>query len=494
MADSLHPGLLASILGSAAMTRGTNSSWELAVVVSYNTQSHTATVKTHRGRPLRDVPQVKFSTNQYDMLATGTTVIVTEDLGFPVILGSLEMATPSQTVIDAPSITGIEDVGAAGLLNPGPSVTNYRPQTAPSDLGQGDWAHMGALGQHVAVLEGGIASLGSPSALVQSLGLLGVLQLIARNMFTSTDFGTWKTENNQGETSFILRAGASQATQTGAGEENWTIRLDVGATGDLFNFRITEPQGKDLFKLHVGPDGKVTLYGDAGIDISSGPKGDSETQQSVAGARVTNIGQSDTLTVDGDHAQSIGKAYSQNINTDRTVAVGNNDSVFVNKDQTHSVGGKKTEVIAGGDSKTAKKGDTAYTTKVLNGGWKIDIGDPAAGASVSAQAAFDVKTSLGDITLDAGGGMKLKAKQIVEIDGQLIKLGGETYSVAKWDDFLRDFGQFLTLLLAGLQAGTVGSPVKQQLLVLMGTIGQLQQFAGKVNAGQVYKSTKVKNG
>jgi len=494
MADRLHPGPLSAVLGSAALKRGGNPSWELAVVVSYNTRAHTATVKTHRGRPLRDVPQVKFSSNQYEFLASGTTVIISEDLGFPVILGTLEMVSDDQELFTAPSITGVEDPVAEGLLNPADEVASYRPKTAPSDLTQGDWAHVGANGQHVAVLEGGIASMGSPTAVVRSLGLQGILQILAKTISTMTDFGSWWVENREGETSFVLRAGAAQGTQTGRGEENWTIRLDVGATGGLFDFRITEPQGKNLFQLHIGPDGKVKMYSDSGMEFGSGPNADAESAQTVAGSRTTTIGNAESITVEGDKTVEVGKALTENINTDRTVAVGNTDSLFVNKDQTISVGATKTEVVAGGDSKTAKKGDTAWTTKVLNGGWKIDIGNPADGASVSAQAAFDLKTSLGDITLDAGGGMKLKAKQIVEVDGQLIKLGGETYSVAKWDDFLRDLGQFLNTLLPVLSGAVVGAPGSPTLPALAGVLAQLTQFIGKVNAGQVYKSTKVKNG
>lgn len=440
------------------------------------------------------MPQIKFGLGEYEHLQTGTTVVVSYDLGFPAILGVISLTGPNQTAIDPPSVTGVEGLGSDNPLLPTEGSNNYCPPTAPKDLTAGDWARMGSLGNHVAVLEGGVSSLGSATAMVRSLGLSGLLQLIAQKMTTITDFGTWRVDNNQGRTSFILRAGSSQTTQTGLGEEHWTIKLDLGATGDLFDFQIGDPNGKVLFKMHVGPDGRLELYGDGGVDISSGKKGNSETRQDIQGARATNIGSDDTTVVTGARKVTVGKSVTENITTDRAVTVGNTEAKFVNSNRTVNVGGQHTDIVTGGESKDARKGRPARTTKLVNGGWMIDIGNPKDGANISAQAAYELKTSLGDINFDAGAGMKLKAKQLVQLEGQLVTVNGNVYSGTKWDDFLRDFGVFLNLLLAGLQAGTVGTPVKQQLVVLMGTIAQLQEFATKVNAGQPYMSTKWKNG
>lgn len=494
MSDRLNPGSRAAALGAAALARGGNARWDLAEVLAYNSATHTAVLRTHRGAPLRDVPQIKFGLGDYEHLQTGTTVVVTYDLGFPAILGVISLTGPQQTAIDPPSLTGLSGIGIDNALKPTEGSNNYRPPTAPTDMTAGDWARVGDLGQHVAVLEGGLTQLGHPSALVRSSGLSGLLQFIAQKLTTVTDFGTWRVDNDQGKTSFILRAGTTQTTQTGLGEENWTISLDLGATGDIFDFQITDPAGKVLFKMHVGPDGRLEIYGDGGVDISSGKKGNAETRQDVQGTRTTNVGSDDALTIGGARNVVVGKSATENITTDRSVSVGNTEAKFVNSDRVVNVGGQHTDIVAGGGASDAKSGRFARTTKLVNGGWKIDIGNPDDGANISAQAAFELKTSLGDITLNAGAGMKLKAQQMMEATAQLITLNGNTYSIPKWDDFLRDFGQFLTLLMAGLQAGTVGTPVKQQLTALLATIAQLQEFVGKVNAGQPYFSTKVKNG
>lgn len=484
----------AANIGSAALDRGSDRSRELAEVVAYNSSTHTALVRTHTGRPLPNVPQIRPGPNDYEHLKVGTTVVVSYDLGFPVIDGVLTIPGPPQDVLSAPTITGVDGVGDDNPLQPTDGANNYRPPTAPSDMTQGDWAKVGALGNHVAVLEGGISSLGSPNALIRSLGLIGLLQTIAKSTQTVTDFGEWKVTNDQGRTSFTLRAGANQTTQTGLDEGHWTIRIDLGAAGDLFDFQITDPVGKTLFKLHVGADGRVQLYGDAGVDISSGPNGDNEQNSDIIGSRTTNIGADDALTVDGNRTMTVGKAVTENIATDKQTAVGNDDSLFVNKDRTVSVGGNQTRVVAGGAAKDAKPGNTAYAVKVLNGGYMIDIGNPADGANISAMAGFALKTALGDISVESGGGMTLKAKQQVDIDGLVVNVGGNTHPMPLWDTFLRELGQFLTTLLIGLQVGTVGSPFKQQLVGINSAAAQLQQFIQKVAMGVPYESKKANNG
>lgn len=489
-----RPGRLSANQGSGALDFGSGGRWELGSVVAYNSATHTAVVRTHTGRPLTDVPQVRPSANDFDHLRVGTTVVLSYELGFPVIVGIMHFPGPPQDAITPPSVTGVSGIGDDNALQPTDGSSNYKPPYAPTDLTQGDWAHVGMLGNHVAVLEGGVTSMGSPNALVRSLGLIGVLQFLAKGLHTVTDFGEWKVLNDQGRTSFTLRAGASQTTQTGLDEEHWTIRLDLGATGDLFDFQITDPLGKNLFRFHVGSDGRVQLYGDGGVDISAGPNGDNEQVSDILGSRTTNVGGDDALAVDGNRTVTVAKALTESVTTDRLASVGNDETLFVNKDHTVSTGGKKTEVVAGGSSQDAKQGAVAYETKVLNGGWMVDIGNPDDGANISAQAAYKLRTAMGDIALEAGGGMALKAKKNVDISGQVVNVNGNDYSLLKTEDFLRDLAQFLTQLVTALQVGTVGSPVKQQLVGLNAVVAQLQQFIQKVSQGLPYESSKAKNG
>ena len=510
--DKQHTSRRDVAMGAAALKRGGAPNWELGDIVRYNSATHTAVVRTHTGRPLEDVPQIKFSANQYEHLKVGTTVVISDDLGFPVIIGSLDLSSPPQENLIAPTLTGIKGVGADSGHQPVQGGNNYRTPGAPTDMAAGDWAHVGSLGQHVAVLEGGITQIGSPTALLRSIGLAGLLQFITRQTQTVTDFGEWKVQNEDGLTSFILRAGTNQVTQTGYGEGHWTIQIDLGATGDIFNFLITEPHGKVLFKMHVGSDGRLELYGDGGIDLSSGKGGNAETVQDIAGIRVTNVGDDDALAVIGDRKVTVGKAYEENIATDRTSAVGNSEAKFVNKDQTVNVGGTKTDIIAGGAAQDAKSGAVAFTTKVINGGWVIDIGNPKDGANVSAQAGFNLKTTMGDVSLEAGMNMALKAKQAfnaeagtamslkakteVSLEAQVVKSNGDSFSALKTEDFLKDLAdlfdqltQFASLPTSG---GAPGAP--HTLPGIIAWAAKAKAFAVLCKTKPVYGSIKAKHG
>lgn len=482
-------------LGGAALGRGEDATWELADVVSYNANTHTTVLRTHTGRPLRDVPQIRAGYRDFTLFEIGQTVVVSWDLGFPAIVGVISIVGPPQEAIAATSLTSVEGVGDNNPLQPTDGGNNYKPASAPNDMTAGDRAIVGDLGNALAVLMGGITQMGAPTAMVRSLGAAGLLQTIAQRMISVSDFGQWSVENDQGRTSFILRAGANQSTQTGLDEQHWTIRLDLGASGDLFNFQITDPVGKSLFKMYVGADGRTQIYGDAGVDISSGPNGDNETLHDTAGDRTANVGGDDALAITGDRDVSVGGAVTENVTTDKTAAIGNDETRFVNKDQTINIGGKRTDIVVGGPAEDAKPGINAIETHVVNGGWLIDIGNPDDGASISAQAAFKLRTSLGNIELNAGAAMALKAKQNVDVTSDLlVTLNGNTYSLLHTETFLRELGQFLITLLAVLQAGTVGTPGAQQLTALPGAQATLQQFIQKVVAAQTYCSTKAKNG
>jgi hypothetical protein len=481
--DPLNPGKRAANRGAAALERGRAPRWELAEVLSFNTATHTSVIRTHSGRPLRDVPQLRTGPGAFEHLETGTTVVVSYDLGFPAIIGCISMVGPGTGPVSPADVTGVSGAGDDNPLVPTRGTNNYKPPYAPVDMAQGDWVRVGTMGNHIGVLEGGVSSMGSPTALVRSLGLAGVLQLVSRTMQTYTDFGQWRVENDQGRTSFVLRAGADQSTQTGADEQHWTIRLDVGATGDLFNFRITEPDGRTVFRMHVSGDGRVQIYGDGGVDISSGPGADATTAHDIDGKRAVRISGTDTLETGETRTTKIGQADQTTVGTDKTTVVGASEARFVNNDLTTSVGGKKTEIVVGGAD-----------TRIVNGAWKLHVGDPADGATPATSSSLDLKTGLGDINAASGGAMTLRAKQTATLEGPHVKLGERAkHPLPKFDDFQKELAKFLSRLLSVLQAGTVGGSGAQRLAALDAALPMLRAFVQKVAGKTTFQSNKVKN-
>lgn len=391
MGDPLRPARGAANIGAAALARGNtspdgNPQYELGEVLAYNSATHTAVVRTHSGRPLQDVPQIKGTVGGFDHLPTGTTVVIFWGLSFPTILGCIDLVGQAQSTIPSPTLTGVEGVGDSDPTQATQGSNNYKPPGAPTDMTQGDWAQVGTFGNHVAVLEGGVSSLGSPAALIQSLGTSGTLRAVARRIQQFTDFGQLQIENDQGKTSLVLRAGSSQTTQTGLDEQHWTIRLDLGATGDVFDFMITEPEGKLLFRLHAGADGRVQIYGDGGVDLSSGPNGTAGMRHDIVGNHTTAITRdakrtvqgSDEMLIDGSSTTTVGGNTARSTGGDVTEFAGGDRDVGVSGDETHVVAGTRTTKI-GGDDDVAVDGNSTTAAKRTNTveGLKVKLGKNA---------------------------------------------------------------------------------------------------------------------
>lgn len=418
MKDPLRAGRGAGNLGAAGLGRVGGGNWELGVIATYNSATHTSVVRTHSGRTLQDVPQIKATASGFDHIPTGTTVVVAYDLGFPAIIGCLDLPRQSASATLSPTLTGVDGVGDADPTQITQGTSNYKPGNAPTDMGAGDWAQVGTLGNHVAVMEGGVTLMGSPTAHIQSIGPSGTLRAIARRFQQFSDFGEMRIENDQGKTSYILRAGSNQATQTGVDEQHWTIRLDLGATGDIVDFRIQEPTGKILFRLHAGPDGRVQIYGDGGVDLSSGAAGTAEMRHDIAGSRTAEIDADDTQNVGGAAAVTIGTSATRTVGVDDTVAIGRNQTVFIGGASDLGVSGDATLAVAGARTTRIGKSDTT-----------------------------EVK---GDVTT--------KATRVLSVDGRQVKLGeNATQPIARGLDFGSQVLAPISTAAAGLIAGAATS-------------------------------------
>lgn len=378
MRDPLRPARGAANIGSAALGRsqevpGDTPLYELGTVLAYNSATHTSVVRTDSGRPLKDVPQIKATAGGYDHIPTGTTVVIFWGLGFPSILGCIDLVGQAQSAIPAPTLTSVDGVGDSDPTQAIPGFNSYKPPGAPTDMSQGDWSQVGSFGNHVAVLEGGVSQIGSPAALLQSLGSTGTLRSIARRIQQFTDFGQLTVENLNGQTSLVLRAGANQTRETGLDEKHWTIRFDLGAAGDMLDFTISTPEGKLLFRLHAGTDGRVQIYGDGGVDLSSGANGTGTMNHDIVGDHITSVtgdtahatqGNA-TTTVDGSASTSVAGNATHSINGHQTLFVGSDRDIGVSGDETHAVAGKRTTQV-GDDDDTNVDGNSTVTAKKTN--------------------------------------------------------------------------------------------------------------------------------
>jgi hypothetical protein len=132
------------------------------------------------------------------------------------------------------------------------------------------------------------------------------------------------------------------------------------------------------------------------------------------------------------------------------VTIAGQHARHVNGDEILSVGGSKVDVFAGGSPLTATPGNVAVETRVLNGGWMIDIGNASQGANITALAGYQLRTSTGDIRLEAGagslglsGGLQLKAAQMVDVDGKEIHLNGDAQRAVRGTSWRGTYNSFV---------------------------------------------------
>jgi len=356
--------------------------------------TQTYTVRGSRSGEMRGIYRITQSPNDAKTLPIGTCVAITREFGAPAIIGVLPFTSDSSNNDKTFTLTGDASCGGGDPLYSEQGSGNYRTPKTPRDLIPGDDAIVGPEGNAIAVLTGGVNTMKSGLAQVQTHMLNDLVQIICRNFRVHSDMGTSEIKNDGGNLNYSFRGGANQTVEAGSDQEKWTIRLDVGAIGNLFNFELTRPDGNTIFKLHVNNDGKVEIFGAQGIDLMGG---DQHTQKHLKD-RETVVKGADTQTIGGNQSKQIRGKKDETISSNATQTVGNDRVVSVVRHETKTIGGKHEEKIVGGNAATAKPGDVARETTINNGSWTVNIGDPTAGASPAALAGFQLKTFMGDIT------------------------------------------------------------------------------------------------
>lgn len=366
---------------------------ERAWITEVFPDTQTYTVRGERSGEMRGVFRMTQSPGDKKTLPTGTCVAITKEFGGQnIILGVLPITSDANNNDKIFTLTGDTSSGGGDPLY-GQGNANCRTPRTPRDLIPGDEALVGTEGNAIAVLTGGVNIMKSGLAQVQTHTLNDLVQIICRNFRMHSDMGTSEIKNDGGGLNYSFRGGANQTVEAGSDQEKWTIRLDVGAIGDLFRFELTRPDGNTIFRLYVNGDGKVEMFGAQGIDLMGGSK---HTQKHLKDREIV-IKASDTQTIGGDQSKTVRGKKDETVSSNVTQMVGNDRTISVVRNETRTVGGKQEEKIVGGNALLAKPGDIARETTINNGSWKIDIGSPLAGASPVAQPGFELNTYLGNI-------------------------------------------------------------------------------------------------
>jgi hypothetical protein len=330
--------------------------------------------------------------NDATLLPIGATVAISYEYGQPLIIGVIPITASRDA---APSTTPSISNDAAGQETDTPPESAYcRLPHLPENLLPNDKVLVSPDGNMVGALSGGINTMKSGMAQIRTHMQGDLAEIICRNYRHISDFGITEIKNTDGKVGLTLRGGTDQTNECGSDQENWTVRLDINGD-DLFRFELTSATGTTLFKLAVDNDGKVEIYGADGVDLGGGRS----REETILGDHTVSVGGDESKTVAGAQKHIVTGNRQATTSGSETRVIGNDLTESAIRHVTESVGGNHIETITGGNPLVATPLNVARKTRVVNGSWEIDIGNPLSGANPAALAGFKVSTFSGDIDL-----------------------------------------------------------------------------------------------
>lgn len=382
---------------------------ELAEVLRYYPRYNTYLVKNFGAPGNRDqgpgvpfvVPRKVDNPNVTAPLELGTTVILDFSLGFPFIDGALNIYASKDVVENGVKpIPNLSQNGAAysDAGDEGGASGYYRYPGMPTDALEGDWAAVTPDGNYIAALLGKECTMyGSEMAQMNVFGRDGIARIICDQFQLWNSMGILTMQNDGGRGKLKFRVAADQLTEFGADNENWTFHLDIGDEGDFFDMRVTKPDGAVLSRIYLSSDGRVEIMGINGVNITNA--GNSPRYETDGGDVVRKVGGQIREEVSGSVSLKTSGKREVKVSEDHRTTVGHNNVSSINNHDIRSVGGNQQVTVTGGGPKDANPLNVALDHRVLNGSYKIDIGNLLDGAIPSAMAGYNLFVHNGEITL-----------------------------------------------------------------------------------------------
>lgn len=352
-----------------AATRPPPQAQTRGVIMTSDANRHMYRVATPTG--MRTMPRIKSGPGDNEVWPNGTQVVVDYSFGRPYITGCFPDETPASSPDeDTPNVTGVRGYGGEDSTMSRPVGGNARDANAPTDLLPGDRVVTGPDGAALGLLHGMIAMLkGGQMAQIRAYGHDDLIEIVSGLYRVITWMGEAKVVNENGKTSYIWRGGSDQLSQSGPDEERYTIRLDVGHTGDLFNFETTTIHGQTLFRFHVDPHGRLSIYAAGGIDQTGGGLEPADHPTRIAGNANRTVEGDVSDSIQGSHSVLVeGEGRREVDNSDNTL-VGLDSVLQINRDWRVSVDGKVAHQFT--DDVETQVTNGKYTITVLNGEFKI---------------------------------------------------------------------------------------------------------------------------
>lgn len=425
--------------------------WQICYILYVDSKTYTCTVRTEDGRLIAGLPWPGL---ELSGSGTGGTVRVPRIGQAYALSGELNaeyLAYIVPTPVDGVSppgehrvFHGGEAVGGVDPLSGNKSpYPNYRG-ALPPDVLPGDWVQVGSQGNMCGVLEGGTVLLkAAEMAKVVASPAGDLLHLVGRNTDIMTDFGEVSFRNDDGRVSMKLRGGSQQTNQTSPEEEKFTIHADLGSTGDLVDFRVTNTSGNTLGQVHYTPDGAVETRNAGEVNL-------------VTGSSYKLVLESQSLEVKGDCTTDVTGVTSETHGMQTVTAAG---GIYLNSGNDASLQGANDVTLGAGriltitaSGSVTPPADAAMKTVVTNGSWMVDIGNPLAGDALGPLSGFDLK-SAGDIQMATSmGSVSLLSPTSITLGQQAV------YKIAKAEAVTRAFNALYQALLAHTHSTPAGGP------------------------------------
>lgn len=429
------------VFGKENLPTGSNHI-ERGVIILCDAARHSYRVALNGGRSVA-CNRLKSHPNDHALLPVQTKVAVSWALGAPYIIGVLPEEVEQkdenpETVTDTVGYGGQDPVFNRNL------TLNGRAPGEPNDVLPGDQVLSSGDGASAGVLLGKIALLkGSPLAKILALGNEDLIKIVAGIYSVVTWMGESKVINNEGKTSYVFRGGSDQLTQSGPDEERYTIKFDLGATGDILLFELTNHAGQAIFRLHINSEGSIDIYSAGFFNYHSGQnrqqrhatnyQGNVENNidgdvtnlhngnitNDISGKKQTNIKGSASTVVEGEELHNNLKNIQHNINENYTKTVGKDSLENISQTATrraNTINEFSNNIVLG-------EGATSHGTKyeelkaqldilqnVLNqfiANYNLHI-HPVSGSSTGVSSSLVTQSSNADFSLAKSSVVKMK--------------------------------------------------------------------------------------
>lgn len=138
----------------------------------------------------------------------------------------------------------------------------------PHDALPGDKFWKTREGSFLGILRGGVilAKVGEFCQIMLNR-IDGICRVVSRNVQLFTDWGRIDILNDKNNTNMALKIGANYTNNK---QEDFTVHLDVGSTGNLVHLRVTDVEGTQMARAQIFPNGRVELDSVHSIYVTRG--------------------------------------------------------------------------------------------------------------------------------------------------------------------------------------------------------------------------------